>query len=159
MRSYNVVLNKNKRFALEQRQNTINEQKKQVLEALKLDNFYNGKITDLPKSKQEKYLKALLEYWSPKHGLNKAGEKYLSKGIIALNEKSDSTDVKKYILTQVTLNEKHFLKAFKTNKAKQIVEALKSDIEGKVGKKLSNSSVFNVVYNAIEDKLKLEMMK
>lgn len=159
MKSYNVVLNNNKKIVLEQRQHIIDAQKKQILEALKLDNFYTGKITDLPKPKQQKYLKDLLEYWSPKTGLTKAGEKYLRTGVMTLNEKSDSEDVRKYILKQVTLNEMEFVNAFKNNKAKQIVETLQFNIESQTNRKLSSKAVFNVVYNAIEDKLKNEMMK
>ena len=159
MKSYNVVINKNKKLVLEQKQYIIDSQKKQILEALKLDEFYSGKITDLPKSKQERYLKQLLEYWHPKTGLTKAGEKYLKSGVIVLNENSDSYDVRKYILKQVTLNEQEFIEAFKNNEAKEIVESLQSTIESKIMKKLSSKAVFNLVYEAIEDKFKSEMMK
>lgn len=159
MKSYNAVLNKHKKAVLEQKQYIINEQKNDVLKALKLDNFYNGKITDLPKSKQDEYLKQLLEYWRPKTGLTKAGEKYLKSGMITLNEQSDSYDVKKYILKHITLYENEYIKAFKNNQARQIVEALQANIEEKTHKKLSYSSTFNVVYSAIEDKFKTEMMK
>ena len=159
MKSYNAVLNKHKKAVLEQKQYIINEQKNRVLEALKLDNFYNGKITDLPKDQQDKYLKNLLEYWKPKTGLTKAGERYLKNGMTELNENSDSYDVKKYILKHVTLFEEDYLSAFKNGEARQIVEALQSDIESRISKKLSYASTFNVVYNAIEDKFKCAMMK
>lgn len=159
MKSYNTVFNKNKKLVLEQRQYTLDAQKKQVLEALKLDNFYSGKITDLPKSKQEKYLKQLLEYWNPKTGLTKAGEKYLQTGVTVLNESSDSYDIRKYILKQVTLHEAEFINAFKNNNGKYIIEALQSNIESQVNKKISSTAVFNIVYSAIEDKFKNEIMK
>lgn len=159
MKSYNAVLNKHKKAVLEQKQTIINDQKNRILEALKLDNFYSGKITDLPKSQQDKYLKDLLEYWKPKTGLTKAGERYLRNGMTSLNENSNSHDVKKYILKHITLHESEYINAFKNGQAKQIVEALQADIEGKTKKKLSYTSTFNVVYNAIEDKFKYAMMK
>ena len=88
MRSFKEVLNSSREQVLESRKLQINQQKIAILENIKSNLMITCKIKELSAKKQQQVLDILLEYWSPKKGINKAGITLLEENRMAIERKS-----------------------------------------------------------------------
>lgn len=154
MKSFNTVYNNSKQAVLSERSKIYEQQKIAVIKILKEQYMIKGKILDLPKTKQNAFTKKVLEYWSPKTGLKSAGKKLINENIINLTPQSTTLDIKKYIINETKKNIDIITSAFKTDNVKLIVESFKADIQPKIKKNLYESSIRNIMWSVVSEKLK-----
>lgn len=155
MKSFQTIYNASKQQVLKEKKEMVESQKIAVVNALKNYYMISGKVLDLPKTQQDKLARKVLEYWNPKTGLNKNGERLLNESIINLTPKSTSTDIKKYIQNETRKNIISIVEAYRTNTVAMIVEAFKQDIQPKIRKKLLEESIRNVMWPIVEEKIKM----
>lgn len=130
------------------------EQKVQLCNALKIEYMVEGKISDLPYNKQQEILAELLEYWSPKTGINNAGIKFLNEGVINISPSSTGCEIKRYITNETKKNASQIVEAFKCGHGNDVIESFKEDLEAKCGKHLNEHVIRDIVWGTIEDKIK-----
>lgn len=95
-----------------------------------------------------------MEYWSPKTGINKAGQRLLAENMIALTPSSKKEDIKLYIEKQTRKHLDAITNAYRTNNISGIVESFKSDIEPMVQKTINESFILNTVWGIVGDRIK-----
>ena len=121
-----------------------------------------GNISDMPMDVQRELATKVLEYWSPKTGINRAGLKLLTENEITLSPRSTKEDIKLYIEKQV---KKHLAaitisfsnsstEAYRNSNVTAVTEAFKEDIEPQVKKTLKESFINNTVWGVISDRIK-----
>ena len=155
MKSFSTVYNKSKREVLEAKAALYESQKAAIINVLKETYMITGKISDLPQKTQNAMLSRLLEYWSPKTGINKAGIKLLNENMITLSPNSTKADITLYIQKQTKKNLVAITEAFKTNNGNVVVQTFKQDIEPMIGKGLKESFITNVVWDIVSNRIKL----
>ena len=155
MKSFSSVYNKSKKQVLEARENLYNSQKDTIINVLKETYMITCNMSDLPLDKKREMAKKVLEYWSPKTGINKAGIKLINENMITLSKNSTKEDIKLYIQKQTKKNLITIKEAFCNGNGNVVVETFKKDIEPTIGKKLKESFIMNTVWNLISDKIKL----
>lgn len=114
-----------------------------------------GKLSDQPRKVQVEMAKRLMEYWSEKTGINKAGIKLLNENLITLSPNSTKADITLYIQKQTKKNLVAITEAFRTNNGKAVIDVFKKDIEPMIGKQLKESYITDVVWNLISNRIKL----
>ena len=96
MKSFSTVYNKSKKQVLDAQKNLYESQKEQVINVLKETYMITGNMSDLPIEKKKIMAKKILEYWSPKTGINKAGIKLVNENMITLSPNSTKEDIRLY---------------------------------------------------------------
>lgn len=155
MKSFQTIYNASKQQVLKEKKDLFESQKIAVVKALKNLYMISGKVLDLPKTEQDKLARKVLEYWNPKTGLNKNGQRLLNESLINLSPKSTNADIKKYIQNETRKNIVSIVEAYRTNTVSMIVEAFKQDIQPKIRKKLLEESIRNVMWPIVEEKIKM----
>lgn len=156
MKSFKEVLAASKHQLLEAHTYQIQNEKEQVLRRIKSDMMITGKLRDLTESRQHDVLSMLLEYWSPKNGINRAGERYLNEGVMSVDEKSTPTAIKAYAARQIHNNISGFQSAFATGQGKNAVGKLTEDIARRTGKNIDGKSLHEMVCSALDKKMRLD---
>lgn len=154
MRSFKEVLNSSREQVLESRKLQIDQQKIALLESIKSNLMITCKIKELPKNKQKEVLDILLEYWSPKKGINKAGIKLLEEGKLAIDAKSEPHAIELFAKKEVKDHINEFMCAFVQNRGKQIVSRLQENIESRIGRKVKFDALFEMTSSIVVQKLK-----
>lgn len=154
MKSFKEVLLESKKSKADIQKGKFDGEKRQLLEKLKKDYLITGKIKDSSPSIQRNILKALLEYWNPKNGINKKGIDYINEGKISISKNSTSENIKKFALSEVKNNIKDFTNAFTNGQGQNVVIKLQENIEMKTGKKIKFKSLFENVCTLISQKIK-----
>ena len=154
MKSFKEVLLESKKAKTDIQKEKFDDEKRQLLEKLKNDYLITGKIKDASPSTQKNILKALLEYWSPKNGINKKGIDYINEGKISISKNSTSENIKKFALSEVKNNIKDFTSAFANGQGRNTVIKLQENIEIKTGKRIKFKSLFENVCTLITQKIK-----
>jgi hypothetical protein len=113
-----------------------------------------GNMSSLPIDKQKTMAKKLLEYWSPKTGINKAGIKLINENMITLSNNSTKEDIKLYIQKQTKKNLIAITEAFREGNGNVVTETLKTDIENNIGRKVKSDFITNTVWNLISNRIK-----
>jgi hypothetical protein len=113
-----------------------------------------GNVSDMPADVQKEMAQRVLEYWSPKTGINKAGVKLLTENEITLTPRSTKDDIKLYIEKQVKKHLGAITEAYRNSNVTAVTEAFKEDIEPKVKKTLKESFINNTVWNVISNRIK-----
>ena len=128
MRTYKEVYNQSKKEVLEQRKAVFEKQKIAVVNVLKENFNISGKIEDLPKDELEQMKRRLLEYWSPKTGINEKGVKLIQENIIVLSAQSTPDDVRAYIRKQAYRNAQQMVECFRAGRQDLIVESFNEEM-------------------------------
>ena len=157
MKSFNEVLENSKNALLEQRKEQIQRDKVAIVEALKVDYGIPAerKINSYPKNVQEMVLNQLLEFWSPKTGINHAGRKYLVEGAFAIDKNSTPENIKLYAQKSVKANIEFFTEAFKESRGREATYKLFENIKQKTAKKVNLDSLFECVYEIVQEHIKM----
>ena len=155
MKSFSTVYNKSKKQVLETREKLYESQKVAVINVLNDTYMITGNMSDLPADKKKEMAKKVVEYWSPKTGINKAGIKLLNENMITLSPNSTKEDIRLYIQKQTKKNLVAITEAFRSGNGNVVVETFKNDIEPAVGKTLKESFITNTVWNLISNRIKL----
>ena len=129
-------------------------QKVAIVNVLKQNYMVTGNISDLPADQQKAFATRLLEYWSPKTGINKEGIKLLNENELTLSPSSNKEDIKLYIEKQVKKHLVVITEAYRRNNVAAVTDAIKADVEPKIHKALKESFVNNTVWNLIADRIK-----
>ena len=98
--------------------------------------------------------KKILEYWSPKTGINKAGIKLINENMITLSPNSTKEDIKLYIQKQTKKNLIAITEAFREGNGNVVVDTIKKDIEPVLGKKIKSDFITNTVWNLVSNRIK-----
>jgi len=154
MRTYNQVFNQSKKEVLDQRKAVFDKQKIAVVNVLKENYGIDGKIDDLSKKEKEKMLQRLLEYWSPKTGINEKGVKLIRESIIVLNENSTADDIRAYIRKRAYRNAQQMIECFRAGRQDVIVESFNEEIQPLVGKPLKQKFIINTVWDVVSRRIK-----
>jgi hypothetical protein len=154
MRTYNQVFNQSKKEVLDQRKAVFEKQKIAVVNVLKENYCIDGKIDDLPKEEKEKMLKRLLEYWSPKTGINDRGVKLIQESIIVLSENSTADDVRAYIRKRAYRNAQQMIECFRAGRQDLIVEMFNEEVKPLMGKPLKDKFIINTVWDVVSRRIK-----
>ena len=154
MKSFADAYKDSKKEVIERRKMLLESQKISVVEAMKAVYGIQGKISDMPKSRQAELAKDLLEYWDPKDGITKAGEKLINESKIQLHEGSSNAEVEKYIKISVHKNYGIVVESFRNKTSNMLVESLKDEIEKSTKKRYSLQSIRNFVWNEVKDTIK-----
>ena len=125
MKSFSTVYNRSKKNVLNARYNLYESQKKQIIKVLKETYMITGSLSDLSEANQKKMAKKILEYWSPRTGINKAGIKLLTENMISLNSNSTKEDIRLYIQKQTKRNLDEITEAFRSGNGNVVVETFK----------------------------------
>ena len=129
MKSFSTVYNKSKKQVLDAQKNLYESQKEQVINVLKETYMITGNMSDLPIEKKKIMAKKILEYWSPKTGINKAGIKLVNENMITLSPNSTKEDIRLYIQKQPKKNLIAITEAFRSGNGNVVISTLKEDIE------------------------------
>ena len=155
MKSFSTVYNKSKKQVLEDKQRLYESQKEKVINVLKETYMITGNMSDLPIDQKKMMAKKILEYWSPRTGINKAGIKLINENMITLSPNSTKEDIKLYIQKQTKKNLVAITEAFRSGNGNVVISTLKEDIEPTIGKKLKESFITDIVWNLISNRIKL----
>lgn len=155
MKSFTTVYNNSKNKVLEARQKLYESQKVAVINVLKENYMITGNLTDLPVEKQKEMAKRIMEYWSPKSGINKAGVTLLNENMITISKNSSMDDIRLYIQKQTKKNLVHITEAFKSGNGKVVSNTFKDDIKNLTGKTLKESFITNTVWDLIQNRIKM----
>lgn len=151
MLSFNQVYNNSKKQIIANNTQIYNKQKEDVVNVLKEMYAINGKISDLSKDKQASLMKKLLEYWSPKSGIKKAGIKLINEHRITLSPNSTNLDVKKYIKIETKKNFNSITEAFNNNKGNLVVESFRSNITKQIKRDLNVNGIKSIICDTISE--------
>lgn len=154
MKSFSTVYNKSKKQVLEARNQLYESQKKAIIKVLKETYMITGNLSDLPIDKQKAMAKKIMEYWSPKSGINKAGIKLINENMITLSPNSTKEDIKLYIQKQTKKNLIAITEAFREGNGNVVVDTIKKDIEPVLGKKIKSDFITNTVWNLVSNRIK-----
>lgn len=154
MKSYSQVYNQSKKTVLETRKKMLEEQKISVLNVLKEEYMITGKVSSLPKDKQEMLAKKLCEYWSPKTGLNQDGVRLLTENTVVLTKKSTLDDVKRFIVKRTKRNIVNIVECFRTGMSDAVVESFNDEFKQTLGKKIQREFIVNTIWEVIQPRLK-----
>ena len=130
-------------------------QKEKVINVLKETYMITGNMSDLPINQKKEMAKKILEYWSPKTGINKAGIKLINENMITLSPNSTKEDIRLYIKKQTKKNLIAITEAFRSGNGNVVVATVKEDIEPVIGKKLKESFITDTIWNLISNRIKL----
>lgn len=155
MKSFSTVYNKSKKQVLDAKQKLYESQKEKVINVLKETYMITGNLSDLPLKQKKEMAKKVLEYWSPKTGINKAGIKLINENMITLSPNSTKNDIKLYIQKQTKKNLVAITEAFRSGNGNVVISTLKEDIEPVIGKKLKESFITDTVWQLISNRIKL----
>ena len=154
MKSFSTVYNNSKKEVLATRASLYESQKVQIVNVLKEAYMITGNISDMPIDVQRELATKVLEYWSPKTGINRAGLKLLTENEITLFPSSTKEDIKLYIEKQVKKHLAAITEAYRNSNVTAVTEAFKEDIEPQVKKTLKESFITNTVWGVISDRIK-----
>lgn len=155
MKSFSSVYNKSKKQVLDAKQKLYESQKEKVINVLKETYMITCNMSELPLTQKKEMAKKVLEYWSPKTGINKAGIKLINENMITLSPNSTKEDIRLYIQKQTKKNLIAITEAFKSGNGNVVISTLKEDIEPAIGKKLKESFITDTVWNLISNRIKL----
>lgn len=155
MKSFSTVYNRSKKNVLDNRHNLYESQKKQIIKVLKETYMITGNLSDLPAPQQQQMAKKILEYWSPRTGINKAGVKLLTENMITLSPTSTKEDIRLYIQKQTKKNLLEITEAFRSGNGSVVVETFKKAIEPAIGKAIKESFITDTIWNLISNRIKL----
>jgi len=158
MKSFKEVLEASKQQVLEARKYKIENEKVALLEAIKSQYMITCKLKELDKKKQHQVLNMLLEYWSPKTGINRAGIKYLNEGAIAINENSSDANIKLFAQKEIRDNIIAFQNAFMAQRGKDVVSRLQENIEYRTHKNVQFDQLFEMALTIVNEKIKQDNM-
>ena len=153
MKSFKEVYNASKAQMLEARKTQIDNEKVQLLEGIKTELCITCKLKDLPKQRQDQVLNMLLEFWSPKKGINKAGKNFLEKGALAINENSSVANIKLFAEKEIKDNINEFARAFVNNRGREVVERLQTNIQARCQKKIMYKPLFEMAFKIVSEKI------
>lgn len=154
MKSFSTVYNKSKKQVLDARNQLYESQKKAIIKVLKETYMITGNLSDLPIDKKKTMAKKIMEYWSPKTGINKAGIKLINENMITLSPNSTKEDIKLYIQKQTKKNLIAITEAFREGNGNVVVDTIKKDIEPVLGKKIKSDFITNTVWNLVSNRIK-----
>lgn len=155
MKNFATVYNNSKKQVLNERAVIYNAQKIALVKVLKENYMITGNISDMSYDAQKEFADKLLEYWSPKTGINKAGIKLLNENELTLSPRSNKDDIKLYIEKQVRKHLVAITESYRNNNIQAVTEAIKEDIEPKIRKSLKESFIINTVWDLISDRIKM----
>lgn len=158
MKSFENVYAASKAQVLEARKNQIQNEKIALLEHIKSNLMITCKLKELNEAKQKQVLNMLLEYWSPKKGINKAGEKFLNENLVSIHVDSSPENVEFFAQKEVKDHINEFMTAFVTGKGKMIVERLQANIENRICRSIKYQPLFEMVSSIVTSKLKSDNM-
>lgn len=156
MKNFKEVLNSSKNQVLESRRLQIENEKIALLENIKSNLMITCKLKELSESKQKQILNMLLEYWSPKKGINRAGIKFLNENAMAITWESSPENIELFAKKEVRDHINEFVNAFVNNKGRMIVERLQNNIESRCKRHLKYENLFEMVSSMVSQKLKLD---
>lgn len=155
MKNFTTVYNNSKKQVLAERQAMYESQKVAIVNVLKENYMITKPISELPVDQQKEFAEKLLEYWSPKTGINRAGVKLLNENEIALSSRSSKEDIKLYIEKVTRKHLSVITEAYRQNNVGEVTNAIKEDIEPKIHKSLKESFVNDIVWNIVSERIKL----
>ena len=124
-----------------------------ILENIKSNLMITCKIKELPAKKQQQVLDILLEYWSPKKGINKAGIKLLEENRMAIDRKSTPETVELFARKEVKDHINEFKSAFVNNNGRLIVKRLQENIESRIGRRIKFEPLFEMASSLVYQKM------
>lgn len=143
-------------MVLESRKAQIEQQKIQILEGIKSNLMITCKLKELSADRQRQVLDILLEFWSPKKGVNKAGLKFLAEGRLAIDAKSTPQTVELFARKEVKDHINEFMVAFVQNRGKAAVRKLQENIESRIGRGVKFEALFEMASNLVSQKLRAD---
>lgn len=155
MKNFATVYNNSKKQVLNERAAIYESQKIALVKVLKENYMITGNISDMSYDVQKEFASKLLEYWSPKTGINKAGIKLLTENELTLSPRSNKDDIKFYIEKQVRKHLAAITESYRNNNIQAVTDAFKEDIEPKIRKSLKESFINNTVWNIISERIKM----
>lgn len=155
MKNFNTVYNNSKNQVIAERAAMYESQKVAIVNVLKEAYMITKPISELSLDVQKEFRDRLLEYWSPKTGINKAGIRLLNENELTLSPRSTKNDIKVYIEKQTRKHLVAITEAYRQNNISTVTEAFKDDIEPQIHKTLNENFVNNTVWNLISNRIKL----
>lgn len=155
MRSFSTIYKEQKQNKLAELKEAYRQQKIEVCKALKQNYMIDSKIKDLSEKDKAWFTAKVYEYWDPKSGLNENGVALLNENKLALTKDSTKKDISKYIINETKKNAQIVIDAFKNNTSNILIESLKEEIKEKTGRTINESSIRDIVWNLVADKIKI----
>lgn len=155
MKNFATVYNNSKQQVLNERAEMFESQKAALVKVLKENYMITGNISDMSYDAQKEFATKLLEYWSPKEGINKAGIKLLNENELSLSPKSNKDDIKLYIEKQVRKHLVAITESYRHNDIQAVTDAFKADIEPQIRKSLKESFINNTVWEIVSERIKM----
>ena len=155
MKSFTTVYNNSRKRVIEAREKLYESQKVAVINVLKENYMITGNLTDLPVDKQKEMAKRLMEYWSPKTGITKAGITLLNENMITLSKSSGKDDIRMYIQKQTKKNLISITESFKAGNGKVVTDTFRDDIKNLTGKTIKESFITNTVWDLVQNRIKM----
>lgn len=135
MNSYNNAYNNSRRDAKARDLKVYESQRIELVNAIKRE-YGISDFSTLSESEKQAARKLITEMWSPKSGLNKAGEAFINEGARSLKKESTEDDIKREFKRRVMLllNNKFasspLFNASDAHNLAEIMDDIKSDIKG-----------------------------
>lgn len=155
MRSFSTIYREQKQNKLAEINESYRQQKIEVCKAIKQNYMIESRVKDMSSEDKAWLSKKILEYWDPKHGLNENGVALLNENKIALTKSSTKKDISRYIINETKKNSQLVVNSFKNNTNNVLVESLKEEIKEKTGRNINESSIRDIMWNLVSDKIKI----
>lgn len=155
MKNYNTVYNSSREEVLAEKAALYESQKVAIVKALKENYMITKQMSELPAEEQKEFAKKLLEYWSPKTGINKAGIRLLNENELSLSTESTKEDIRLYIEKTTKKHLQAITEAYRRNDVQSVTNAFKEDIEPKIQKSLKESFINNTIWSIVSNRIKM----
>lgn len=155
MRSFSIIYKEQKQNKIAELKEAYRQQKIEVCKALKQNYMIDTKIKDMSSSQKAWFMSKVYEYWSPESGLNENGVALLNENKIALTKNSTHKDISRFIINETKKNAQLFVNSFKNNTSHLLIESMKEEIKEKTGRTIVESSIRDLVWNLISEKIKI----
>lgn len=155
MRSFSTIYKEQKQNRMAEINESYRQQKIEICKALKQNYMIESRVKDMSPADKARLSKKILEYWSPISGINSNGVALLNENKLALDKSSSKKDISRYIINETKKNYQLVISAFKNNTSKELVESMKEDIKEKTGRVINESSIRDIMWNLVADKIKI----
>lgn len=146
MKSFNTVSKKQENNMLAEQQIVRDNDRARIVAAIKKE-FGVNDFSKISEAERTSYKTMINEMWDRKTGITPAGVKFLNEAAIPLTKDSTPEQIEGYFKKKVKANAAKCVTALIAGKQCTLLSDLKSDVENKTGKKLSDTKCKKWVFD------------
>ena len=157
MKKYDDVYNRSKKFTLDEKRETIDRQRSQIVAAVKHE-FGINDFRSLRESEQASYKAMIDKMWNINEGITEEGRKFLNESAAPLTEKSTDEQIEKVFKRELKANLESNMNCILNGKDCVSISKTKNMIEGSTKRKISVKTykqwIYDVCSKYVGDKIR-----